>query len=645
MLSCFFTQERENSKTQKLSKNLPDSILQKDDFSRLQLPISMMLIPCEPGLDPLEDLLWNGTGLNLSTNNGLDLSLTTYEGLNLSQNSLESPSGNAQDTVLNLTQPNPLSSDGQHQQGQTVAETAPGNPEVGLNLSLQNGMNLTRPRNEDMGYYYDTSTPNTYDNQATDNNNIDSMRANNQNTSFQTCNGQFTANEQNRNSPLNLEQRSSPLNLTAVQQEKQYQQQQTYYYNSNDYQQQQPSYSMQGEFNPQSTSNEMYQANSMMYNGQQQGLGYDMSIGLTPKIRMFCSSCNNQEFNTTAELNKHMERHNNEAASASTDSDPSSASRSTNNLIQSINLTACVHCGQEFRDEPSLLEHQKCHNWEIEAGLQSYGLSDLPNNVAPSSYTNNLQVSEVPSSSRTNKVKKKTKTCSHCSGSFNSKDELKNHLKESHSGPNDGFQCPLCAKVVGSKAELNSHHQSHHREKPHQCDSCSTKFWNLASLRKHTERVHDKTTHRFSCNDCGKKFYGRHDLARHRKTHGSKPSKKCQKCDKVLRQNHVCKEPEVTDFPCKICNSYMESEVAWGYHMWKHTKDPKYIITASSSNKNKPVEKVASMQTDQSPAPPEAHAVNSMSQLNQPLCLQTSGFVKENEVKPLDMQVCNGLSK
>ena len=40
------------------------------------------------------------------------------------------------------------------------------------------------------------------------------------------------------------------------------------------------------------------------------------------------------------------------------------------------------------------------------------------------------------------------------------------------------------------------------------------------------------------------------------------------------------------------------------------------------------------------PSPPQAHAVNSFSQLtSQPLCLQTSGFAKE--VKPLNMQVCN----
>ena len=42
--------------------------------------------------------------------------------------------------------------------------------------------------------------------------------------------------------------------------------------------------------------------------------GFETSSGseLASKIRLFCSSCNNQEFSTTAELNRHMETHNQE---------------------------------------------------------------------------------------------------------------------------------------------------------------------------------------------------------------------------------------------------------------------------------------------------------------------------------------------
>ena len=154
--------------------------------------------------------------------------------------------------------------------------------------------------------------------------------------------------------------------------------------------------------------------------------------------------------------------------------------------------------------------------------------------------------------------------------------------------------------------------------------------------------------------------------------------KKCPTCDKRLRKGHVCKEDpsKKTDFKCKFCDAYLDNEVSLGFHLWKHTKDPKYIVTTptkkcdktpekSSTKVSEPVTETAKTsivadrvsesltkgQTKEGsngkaatqangPSPPQAHAVNSFSQLtSQPLCLQTSGFAKE--VKPLNMQVCN----
>ena len=131
-------------------------------------------------------------------------------------------------------------------------------------------------------------------------------------------------------------------------------------------------------------------------------------------------------------------------------------------------------------------------------------------------------------------------------------------------------------------------------------------------------------------------------------------AKKCEKCDKKLRTNHVCPNDNnkskdvVTDFPCKICGAYLSNEVSLGYHLWKHTKDPKYIVAPSVATKSvneKSEEKTTTAPPEKEKVPPEAHALNSVSQLHtgQPLCLQTSGFVDvEKEVKPLNMQVvCN----
>ena len=75
--------------------------------------------------------------------------------------------------------------------------------------------------------------------------------------------------------------------------------------------------------------------------------------------------------------------------------------------------------------------------------------------------------------------------------------------------------------------------------------------------------------------------------------------------------------------------------------MWVHTKDLKYvpidIPDASSSDHDEATKRTKEERPKETLeykiSPPEAHSVNLYSQLN-PLCLQMSGFHKENEEKP-----------
>ena len=183
-------------------------------------------------------------------------------------------------------------------------------------------------------------------------------------------------------------------------------------------------------------------------------------------------------------------------------------------------------------------------------------------------------------------------------------------------------------------------------------------------------------------------------LSRHLKVH---TAPKCETCSKPLgTSKHICKSkpvkpvlPENEELKCKICSTQLETRVAWGYHMWKHTKDPSYIQTAdatqipapkseapkpdikplltekivvplvtsqqatplktNSNNNVRPLpsfsaanfgaSKIAEISDDISyPRAPEAHAT-SYTQISQPLCLQTSRLVVEEPIKPLNMQV------
>jgi hypothetical protein len=175
---------------------------------------------------------------------------------------------------------------------------------------------------------------------------------------------------------------------------------------------------------------------------------------------------------------------------------------------------------------------------------------------------------------------------------------------------------------------------------------------------------------------------------------------KCSSCHKTLNQNvnHKCKKsqakeiPDNPDLKCKICSVQLETKVAWGIHMWKHTKDSSYIqippvlppsseqksLAPKESNSNtskltatapiqknveiirtpaplKPLPPISTLGAGISPSgfsswvekdfpqAPDAHATSYMqAQLSEPLCLQKSSKVdaqQKEQIKPLNMQV------
>ena len=94
-------------------------------------------------------------------------------------------------------------------------------------------------------------------------------------------------------------------------------------------------------------------------------------VGGSSKIRLICSSCN-QEFASTGELNEHMERHNSEideallqhtsmaSTSAAVQPMPSSSFNNRHrSMTQSSVSHTCITCGMQFRDHTSLMQHQK----------------------------------------------------------------------------------------------------------------------------------------------------------------------------------------------------------------------------------------------------------------------------------------------
>ena len=102
-----------------------------------------------------------------------------------------------------------------------------------------------------------------------------------------------------------------------------------------------------------------------------------------------------------------------------------------------------------------------------------------------------------------------------------------------------------------------------------------------------TFQIHDKIAPVHECphKNCSKGFHEKFDLSRHLKTHSAP---RCDKCRKLLPgkdKKHICKPPDGEkdpDLKCTICGIYLDTKVKWGFHMWKHTKDPAYIQTRST---------------------------------------------------------------
>ncbi|XP_037077266.1 B-cell lymphoma/leukemia 11B-like [Pollicipes pollicipes] len=71
--------------------------------------------------------------------------------------------------------------------------------------------------------------------------------------------------------------------------------------------------------------------------------------------------------------------------------------------------------------------------------------------------------------------------------------------------------------------------------------------------------LHDKGS--FKCERCAREFVAQHHMAAH----------KCWVRPAGRRRSAA------GQLPCQICSLTCSTPAAWGFHMWRHTKDPKYL--------------------------------------------------------------------
>ena len=238
-------------------------------------------------------------------------------------------------TAVNLThQPAPQNHHSNYNNSRTNNNDRRETCEVGLNLSLQNGMNLSVRQ----AYYYNEGDFETnytaFEQQTT----TQQHRTNQSSTVLMP-------HEAHRYSPLNLEHRSSPLNLTSKFDQNQYfnfsQENYQNYNSSSSTTNLLPTYPS-GQSMPQpqnlhqsatsyyyeqqpmpSTSNGQYATN---FNSQQN----------SRNLRLFCSTCQ-LELPSSNMLNKHMEKHNSQLENVAPSTNSATSVQYNNKSLYSTN--------------------------------------------------------------------------------------------------------------------------------------------------------------------------------------------------------------------------------------------------------------------------------------------------------------------
>lgn len=161
----------------------------------------------------------------------------------------------------------------------------------------------------------------------------------------------------------------------------------------------------------------------------------------------------------------------------------------------------CSQCARCFKDSRTLVAHEKTH---------------LPDYL------------------------KLTHPCEICNKKFVNKNSLKSHITSVHEMANL-YTCETCGKGkrkmtlktltwsislflkgFSTKSNLKSHLYVHSNKKDVQCDTCSARFKNMDSLRKH-KKTHLEKSH--VCTTCGNRYRNRNNL----KAHMGKKTKKSRK--------------------------------------------------------------------------------------------------------------------
>ncbi|XP_038165089.1 telomere zinc finger-associated protein [Cyprinodon tularosa] len=147
--------------------------------------------------------------------------------------------------------------------------------------------------------------------------------------------------------------------------------------------------------------------------------------------------------------------------------------------------------------------------------------------------------------------------CSICNERFMHKKNLTTHLMRVHGHPKP-HACPQCPKTFLTRTELRVHEAAKHRgEKPFVCEECGHRASSRNGLQMHIKAIH-RNERPFVCNICGHAFSQKNNLNMHLRVHSGERPYQCHLCGKTFRtqpsldkhhRTHTGERP----FSCDVC--------------------------------------------------------------------------------------------
>ncbi|NXR60386.1 PRDM5 protein, partial [Rhadina sibilatrix] len=240
---------------------------------------------------------------------------------------------------------------------------------------------------------------------------------------------------------------------------------------------------------------------------------------------------------------------------------------------------ACPNCESSFASQEILAEHLqtlhqkpseekefKCRNcgkkFPVKQALQRHVLQ-CTENISPGDSSRSFQ-------------------CSVCNTAFISESSYEQHKEACRGGARFICKADSCGKRFKSKDALKKHKENVHSgnsRKKLMCSVCNKKCSSAANLQEH-RKVHEI----FECQECDKKFISANQLKRHMITHSEQVRHRQQHCElphsvSSMYPNPVLEEPPVEThseerpFQCEECKALFRTPFSLQRHLLIHNSE------------------------------------------------------------------------